>query len=75
MCAYLQKRNWKKIRKVLQIIGTPTKAEEINVSTEDIVKALITAHKIRPDRYTILSVKRLDQKMAEDIAKATFVVD
>ncbi len=75
MCAYLQAGNWKMVRTVLKKIGAPTRAEELGVGSKDIKKALIMARKIRPDRYTILSLKKMDQSAAEEVAKATYVID
>jgi len=74
MCAYLQEGSWKKIRATLKKVGTPTNAEELGVAPEDVVKALTVAPKVRPEGYTILNVKRLDSRTAENTAKATHVI-
>lgn len=74
LCSYLQKGNWKMVRRVLRVIGTPVNAEELDLDSDVIVKALLIAPKIRPDRYTILNSKKLNKRKAEEITKITKVV-
>ena len=75
MCSYLQGGNWKMVRRVLKKIGTPTNAEELSVDNKDIIRALVIARKIRPKRYTVLNHRKLNQGVAEEVAKITNVVD
>ncbi len=72
---YLQDGNWKKIRKILDNIGAPTNAKDLGVDSRELIRALILAHKIRPERYTILSHKKLDQKAAKEVAKITSTIE
>jgi len=75
MMLYLHGRNWKKVRKVLKKIGAPTTAKELGVPPEKIVEALVKAHSVRPERYTILGEKGLTWEAAEKLAKVTGVID
>ena len=75
MSAYLQAGNWKMVRGFLEKIGAPISAKELGVNSKDLVKALVMARKIRPERYTILSLKKLDRKNAEEVAKITYTIE
>jgi len=74
MMAKLHDLDWSKIAETLENIGAPTKAQQIKLSEEHVVKALITAQSLRPDRYTILSKVRLDKKSAFELAKSAGVI-
>jgi glycerol-1-phosphate dehydrogenase [NAD(P)+] len=74
MMAYLHRLNWKKIKGVLRKIGAPTTAEELNITSDHVVEALTIAHKIRPERYTILGEKGLTREAAKNLAKITGVI-
>jgi len=75
MCAYLHGANWQLIREVLQRIGAPTSARQLSTENKYVIKALTMAHKIRPDRYTILGEKGLTHDAAERVAQVTNVID
>ncbi len=74
MMAYLHSMDWRRIRNVLQGVGAPTKASEIGVEPEHIVRALVKARDIRPERYTILDEKLLTHKSSERVARTTGVI-
>lgn len=74
MMARLHGLNWEAIRDSLHTIGAPVNAEELAIDSEDIVKALISAQKIRPDRYTILSKNKMDEKQSRELAESTGVI-
>lgn len=74
MMAYLYDIDWKGIKDTLQRAGAPTTAEELGVEPESIVKALVQACTIRPERYTILNTKKLDYASAKKLAKVTSVI-
>lgn len=74
MMAKLHGIDWEKIANTLEIVGAPTKARQINVSEHDVVKALLLAQSLRPDRYTILSKIKLTRKSATDLAKSVNVL-
>ncbi len=62
---------WKKVKKIMKKIGLPTTAEEIGIPVEKIVEALTIAHKIRPERYTILGENGLTREAAWKLVKET----
>lgn len=74
MMAYLHKANWELVRDSLRTIGAPTTADELGVEDDFIIKALTSAHKIRPERYTILGEKGLSNEAAENLARVTQVI-
>ena len=74
MMAKLHGLKWRKIRAVLAEAGAPVNAESISASPDDVVRALVMAPDIRPGRYTILSERRLDERAAEELARATHVI-
>ena len=74
LMAYLYDIDWKGIRETLQKTGAPTTAEELGVEPESIIKALVEACTIRPERYTILNTKQLDYNSAKQLAKVTGVI-
>jgi len=74
MMAYLYDIDWKGIKETLLKAGAPTTAEELGVEPESVVKALVQACTIRPDRYTILDTKKLDCDSAKKLAKVTGVI-
>ncbi|MEM1930878.1 MAG: NAD(P)-dependent glycerol-1-phosphate dehydrogenase [Sulfolobales archaeon] len=71
---YIHGINWKKIKKTLRKLGLPTTARELGVKEEHIIEALTIAHKIRPDRYTILGESGLTRNAAEEVALKTGVI-
>ncbi|MEM2005200.1 MAG: NAD(P)-dependent glycerol-1-phosphate dehydrogenase [Zestosphaera sp.] len=75
MMSYLHGLKWRKIKKVLKRIGLPTTAKELGVKDVDVINALSIAHKIRPDRYTILGESGLTYEAAERLARVTGVID
>ena len=74
LCSYLQASNWESIKSFLQEIEAPTNARELKVSDDQIVKALIMAHTLRPERYTILGETGITRPAAEKAAKVTGVI-
>jgi glycerol-1-phosphate dehydrogenase [NAD(P)+] len=75
MMAYLHGINWQEIRDALFAIGAPTTAKQLGIESEYIIKALETAHKINPNRYTILGEKGLTANAAIRLARNTGVID
>lgn len=71
---YLHGDDWKKIRQTLKTIGAPVNAEELGIDPGCVVEALLKAHTIRPERYTILESSRLTKKTAEKAVKITGVI-
>lgn len=74
MMVYLHGGDWQKVRDALKKIGAPTTSEELGVSKKKIVEALVRAHEIRPERYTILGETGLTEDAAKKVAKITGVI-
>ncbi|HEV2520652.1 MAG TPA: NAD(P)-dependent glycerol-1-phosphate dehydrogenase [Thermoplasmata archaeon] len=74
MMMYLHGGDWKKLRTALHTIGAPVTARELGVSSEEVVEALVQAHRIRPERYTILGDNGLTREAAERLATVTGVI-
>lgn len=74
MMMYLHGGDWGKIRDALKTIGVPTNVKDVEVTREEIINALVLAHEIKPERYTILGYKGLTEGAAEALAEATSVV-
>ncbi len=72
--AYLHGLKWQRIRETLKKVGAPTDAYELGIDPEYIIEALTMAHKIRPERYTILGKEGLTREAAEKAAKITGVI-
>ena len=62
--AKLHNLDWKQIVKALKNIEAPTTAEAINIRQSDLVKALLLAQSLRPERYTILKKVKLNEQSA-----------
>jgi glycerol-1-phosphate dehydrogenase [NAD(P)+] len=54
MMMYLHGGDWKMIKSALALVGAPTSAAEAGLDAENVIEAMIRAHEIRPERYTIL---------------------
>jgi len=70
---YLHGGDWQSIQRALKLIGAPITAQEMNMTREDIVNALLMAQKIRPQRYTVLGADGISPDAAEHLVKATGV--
>jgi len=70
---YLHGGDWEMIRSALHHVGAPTTASELGLDEKTIIDALIEAHKIRPERYTILDMG-LTREAAIKAAYATRIV-
>jgi len=73
MMMYLHGKDWMMIKQALSQVGAPTSADQIGLDGETVVKALINAHKIRPERYTILD-SGLNRMAATRAAEVTGVI-
>ncbi len=74
MIGKLQGQDWKKIIKTLKDVGAPTSAKQIGLEPEIIVKALMIAQDLRPERYTILKEIKMTEKVALNLAKSTGII-
>jgi glycerol-1-phosphate dehydrogenase [NAD(P)+] len=73
MMMYLHGQDWKMIKRALGQVGAPVAAIELGLDAEIVVEALTHAHKIRPERYTILDAG-LNRNAAARAAEATGVI-
>lgn len=73
MMMYLHGGDWQEIREALKKIGAPINAKELGVEDKYIIEALLHAHSIRPERYTILG-NGLTPSAAEKVARITKVI-
>lgn len=74
MMAKLHGLDWNAIKKSLQVIRAPTTAKELGINRETLVRALVKAREIRPDRYTILNKVKLERESAEALAEDCGVI-
>ena len=74
MMMYLHGGDWQQIRSALKKIGAPATARELGIEDKYIIEALLHAHSIRPERYTILG-SGLTPSAARKVAKITGVID
>jgi glycerol-1-phosphate dehydrogenase [NAD(P)+] len=74
MMMYLHGGDWQRVQSALRTIGAPTSAKELGVTPEEVVEALVLAHTLRPERYTILGDNGLTREAAERLANRTGVI-
>jgi len=74
MMMYLHGGNWQEVRDALLAIGAPTTARALGVTDEEVVQALIHAHEMTKERYTILGDEGLTEEAAERLARITKVI-
>ncbi len=75
MMMYLHGGDWEFIRDTLKTIKAPVNARELGIEPEYIIKALMEAHNIRKERYTILGDRGLTEAAATKLARKTGVID
>jgi len=66
--------DWKFIRNCLKAVGAPINAEQLGIDDEDVIEALVMAHTIRPERYTILGDNGISRDAAYELAHKTEVI-
>ena len=74
MMMYLHGGDWRRLRGALHTIGAPTTARELGASGDEVIQALMAAHKVHAERYTIHSDNGLTREAAERLATVTGVV-
>ncbi|MFX0150064.1 MAG: iron-containing alcohol dehydrogenase [Candidatus Hodarchaeota archaeon] len=67
---YLHGGNWKRIRNILSEVKAPVTLHQLGIDRDIMLKALLEAHEIRPERYTILS-EGLTKNAAETAIEMT----
>ena len=73
MMMYLHGGDWKMIKRALALVGAPTTAAEVGLDDEIVISALVDAHEIRPERYTILDTG-LNRMAAAKAAEITGII-
>jgi len=63
---------WRDIRNALDSLDAPTTAEDLDVTEDELLEAVTTAHEIR-DRYTVLG-DGITEKAAREMAETTGVI-
>jgi glycerol-1-phosphate dehydrogenase [NAD(P)+] len=74
MMAKLHGMDWRRVRRALKNVGAPVKASEVGIDDSMVLESLVKASSIRPDRYTILSRKKLTRRSAAVLAGSTGVI-
>jgi len=74
MIAKLHDIEWEHLVSTLKDVGAPTTAGEIGIDASTVVKALLAATTLRPERYTILNKIHLNEQKAFELAKSTGVI-
>lgn len=73
MMMYMHGGDWRMIKQALEKVGAPTTARQAGLDAELVVSALVSAHEIRPERYTILDTG-LNRMAAVRAAEITGVI-
>ncbi|MDO9537525.1 MAG: NAD(P)-dependent glycerol-1-phosphate dehydrogenase, partial [Thermoplasmata archaeon] len=74
MMMSLHDGKWESIRDALKTIGAPTGIQNLEITREEVIQALVKAHEIKPERYTILGHEGLTVENAEKLAEETEVI-
>jgi glycerol-1-phosphate dehydrogenase [NAD(P)+] len=74
MMAKLHGLDWEKISETLALFGAPTRGKQINLSEDQVVKSLVLAGSLRPERFTILNREKLDKSKAAALARTAKVI-
>jgi len=81
LMAYVQGLDWLTVKKALEEVGAPTRAEQIGLDDQAIIRTLVRARAVneawirdRPDIYTILMEESLTEESAKEIAVKTGVI-
>jgi glycerol-1-phosphate dehydrogenase [NAD(P)+] len=71
---YLHGGDWKSIRDALRMIGAPTTARGLGITKDQMIDAMVHAHEIRSDRFTILGTTGISEEVAMTVASETGVI-
>jgi len=67
--------DWKSVKKALEEAGCPTTAEQLGLTDQEIIKALVSASAAsKAFSYSILTQKPLTEETATDLAKKTGII-
>ncbi len=73
VAAYLQGRDWERIRRYLEDVGAPTTAEALGIPEDMMVMALVIAPTLRK-RYTIFNRVKMTEDLARSVLKTVEVI-
>ena len=65
---YLHGADWRKIRNALRDVGAPTRPEDVGLTRETVLEAVMRAHEIRPERYTVFDDHMTIEKASAAVA-------
>ncbi|MCD6383195.1 MAG: iron-containing alcohol dehydrogenase, partial [Thermoplasmata archaeon] len=71
--SYLQGEDWREIKDFLDYLGAPVTLNDLGIEKEVFIKAATEAHRIRPERYTILG-DGISEEAALSAAKRTGII-
>ncbi|MCL4323768.1 MAG: iron-containing alcohol dehydrogenase, partial [Candidatus Thermoplasmatota archaeon] len=71
---FLHGGDWRNLSKIYRDIGIKTRASDYGISDTIMVQAVRTAHRIRPERFTILGEMDLSYNAAENALKLTGII-
>ncbi|EQB69305.1 NAD(P)-dependent glycerol-1-phosphate dehydrogenase [Cuniculiplasma divulgatum] len=71
---FLHGGDWKGLAEIYRNIGIKTRASDYGISDTVMVQAVRTAHRIRPERFTILGDMDLSYSAAENALKITNII-
>ena len=74
MMMHLHGGDWRFIQSALKAVKAPTNVKELGVSEDELIQALVMAHSIRPERYTILGDNGISEEAAIELAVKTEVI-
>lgn len=74
MMAYLHGLDHERVRRYLSNTRAPTTSYDLGIEAKHVIKALVKAREVRPERYTILSKVKLDERKATELAKETGII-
>lgn len=71
---FLHGGKWKELADTYRKIGIKTRAEDYGIKEESMIQAVRSAHRIRPERFTILGDMDLSYNAAENALKITGII-
>ncbi len=71
---FLHGGDWKKLVSVFKTLNISLKSSDYGLTDEEVIDALSTAHKIRPERYTILGESDLSHNAAQRALEITTII-
>ncbi|MCS7094977.1 MAG: iron-containing alcohol dehydrogenase [Thaumarchaeota archaeon] len=66
-----ERLGWRRIRRVMEEVGLPVTLAEIGLNEEDGVGAIVNAADIRPERFTVLHMRRPSEQEAMSLLRRT----